>query len=264
MNDTATAKSEPAHGRSTPPRVAVVTGGASGMGLSICAALAEAGHRVAVLDINGTAAQRAAEHLRADGATAMACAVDVTDRDAVREAVHKVRVEFGAIEILVTSAGLVDFAPFTDITPEAWNRVVEVNLNGVFHCAQAVVPDMLAAGWGRIVTISSSSAQRGSPGMVHYTASKGAVLAMTKALAREYAAAGITVNTIPPSGIDTPMSRRSQAAGHLPDSAVMAKAIPVGHLGTGEDIAAACAFLCSEQAGYITGQVLGVNGGSVI
>ncbi|WP_410872919.1 SDR family NAD(P)-dependent oxidoreductase [Nocardia sp. A7] len=264
MSNTPIAKSAPIHGRSTPTRVAVVTGGASGMGLSICSALAEAGHRVAVLDIDGTAAARAAEQLQADGATAMACAVDVTDRAAVREAVHKVRVEFGPIEILVTSAGLVDFAPFTDLTPEAWDRVVAVNLNGVFHCAQAVVPDMLAAGWGRIVTISSSSAQRGSPGMVHYTASKGAVLAMTKALAREYAAAGITVNTIPPSGIDTPMSRRSQAAGHLPDSAVMAKAIPVGHLGTGADIAAACAFLCSEQAGYITGQVLGVNGGSVI
>ncbi|MEU4708357.1 SDR family NAD(P)-dependent oxidoreductase [Nocardia salmonicida] len=264
MTNTATTVSEPVNGRSTRARVAVVTGGASGMGLSICSAFAESGHRVAVLDIDGAAAQRVAEQLRATGATAMACAVDVTDRDAVREAIGKVRAEFGAIEILVTSAGSVDFAPFTEITPQAWNRVVDVNLNGVFHCAQAVVADMVATGWGRIVTISSSSAQRGSPGMVHYTASKGAVLAMTKALAREYAAAGITVNTIPPSGIDTPMSRQSQAAGHLPASALMAKAIPVGHLGTGEDIAAACVFLCSEQAGYITGQVLGVNGGSVI
>ncbi|MEU4810172.1 SDR family NAD(P)-dependent oxidoreductase [Nocardia fluminea] len=263
MSNTATTVSA-APGRSAPARVAVVTGGASGMGLSICVAFAESGHRVAVLDVDGAAAQRVAEQLRATGATAVACAVDVTDRDAVREAMNKVRAEFGAIEILVTSAGSVDFAPFTAITPQAWNRVVDVNLNGVFHCAQAVVPDMVTAGWGRIVTISSSSAQRGSPGMVHYTASKGAVLAMTKALAREYAAAGITVNTIPPSGIDTPMSRQSQAAGHLPQSAVMAKAIPVGHLGTGEDIAAACVFLCSEQAGYITGQALGVNGGSVI
>ncbi|TCJ96590.1 SDR family NAD(P)-dependent oxidoreductase [Nocardia alba] len=264
MSNTATTVSEPVGDRSASARVAVVTGGASGMGLSICEALADAGHRVAVLDVDGAAAQRVAEQLRAAGATAMACAVDVTDRDAVREAIGKVRAEFGAIEILVTSAGSVDFAPFTDITEQAWNRVVDVNLNGVFHCTQAVVSDMVATGWGRIVTISSSSAQRGSPGMVHYTASKGAVVAMTKALAREYAAAGITVNTIPPSGIDTPMSRQSQAAGHLPASAVMAKAIPVGHLGTGEDIAAACVFLCSEQAGYITGQVLGVNGGSVI
>ncbi|MEV0685370.1 SDR family NAD(P)-dependent oxidoreductase [Nocardia sp. NPDC050378] len=264
MSSTAPISAERGSRRTTASRVAVVTGGASGMGRSICAALADAGHRVAVLDVDGAAAQRVAEQLTTSGATAMACTVDVTDRDAVREAMAKVRAEFGAIEILVTSAGSVDFAPFTEIAPSAWNRVVDVNLNGVFHCAQAVVADMVAVGWGRIVTISSSSAQRGSPGMVHYTAAKGAVVAMTKALAREYAAAGITVNTIPPSGIDTPMSRQSQASGHLPDNATMTRAIPVGRLGTGEDIAAACAFLCSEQAGYITGQVLGVNGGSVI
>ncbi len=244
-------------------RVAVVTGGASGMGLSICQALAESGDRVAIWDIDGPAAQRAAEDLLAAGASAIASEVDVTDRAAVEEALRKVRTEFGPVQILITSAGVVGFAPFTEITTELWHRVVEVNLTGTFHCVQAAIPDMIEAGWGRIVTISSSSAQRGSPGMVHYTASKGAVVAMTKALAREYASQGITVNTIPPSGIDTPMSRHSQAAGHLPDNDVMAKAIPVGHLGTGEDIAAACVFLCSEQAGYITGQVLGVNGGSV-
>lgn len=245
-------------------RVAVVTGGASGMGVAICALFAAHGYRVAVLDIDDSGAQRVVDGIRARGGTAIACAADVTDRAAVDEALRKVRAEFGPVEILVTSAGLVGFAPFTEIAPQAWNRLIDVNLNGVFHCVQAAIPDMIAAGWGRIVTISSSSAQRGSPGMVHYTAAKGAVVAMTKGLAREYAAAGITVNTIPPSGIDTPMQRQSQAAGHLPDSSVMARAIPVGHLGTGDDIAAACLFLCSDQAGYITGQVLGVNGGSVI
>ncbi|MEU2013799.1 SDR family NAD(P)-dependent oxidoreductase, partial [Nocardia sp. NPDC019302] len=191
-------------------------------------------------------------------------AVDVTDRAAVEAALTATRTAFGPVDVLVTSAGLVAFEPFTEISPESWNRVVEVNLTGTFHCVQAVVPDMLARKWGRIVTISSSSAQRGSPGMVHYTAAKGAVIAMTKGLAREYASCGITVNTIPPSGIDTPMSRGSQAAGHLPDNATMANAIPVGFLGTGDDIAAACAFLCSEDARYITGQVVGVNGGTVI
>ncbi|WP_280268856.1 SDR family NAD(P)-dependent oxidoreductase [Nocardia wallacei] len=245
-------------------RVAVVTGGASGMGAAICRTFAEHGHRTAILDIDGDGAQRTAEQLRSGGGEVMACEVDVTDRRSVEESLRKVRAEFGAVEILVTSAGLVGFAPFTEISPEQWHRVVDVNLTGTFHCVQAAIPDMTAAGWGRIVTISSSSAQRGSPGMVHYTASKGAVVAMTKALAREYAARGITVNTIPPSGIDTPMSRRSQQAGHLPDNATMAGAIPVGHLGTGDDIAAACLFLCSDQAGYITGQVLGVNGGAVI
>jgi 2-hydroxycyclohexanecarboxyl-CoA dehydrogenase len=245
-------------------RMAVVTGGASGMGLAVCRQFAGRGHRVVVLDIDGPAAQLAAEDLRAGGAEAVAYEVDVTDRPAVDDALDKGRARFGPVEILVTSAGLVAFAPFTDVTPESWHRVIEVNLTGTFHCAQAAIPDMVAARWGRIVTISSSSAQRGSPGMVHYTAAKGAVIAMTKALAREYAPFGITVNTIPPSGIDTPMSRASQAAGHLPDNATMAKAIPLGHLGTGDDIAAACAFLCSEEAGFITGQVLGVNGGAVI
>ncbi|WP_024805815.1 SDR family NAD(P)-dependent oxidoreductase [Nocardia sp. BMG51109] len=254
------------HGRSAGPsgRVAVVTGGASGMGLSVCRSFADYGHRTAVLDIDGAAAQRAAEQLRARGGEAMACEVDVTNRRAVDEALRKVRAEFGPVEILVTSAGLVAFAPFTEISQDEWNRVIEVNLNGTFHCVQAAIPDMVTGGWGRIVTISSSSAQRGSPGMVHYTASKGAVIAMTKGLAREYATCGITVNSIPPSGIDTPMSRKSQSEGNLPDNEIMARAIPVGHLGTGDDIAAACLFLCSEQAGYITGQVLGVNGGAVI
>lgn len=194
----------------------------------------------------------------------MACEVDVTERVGVEEALRKVRAEWGPIEVLVTSAGMFAFEDFTEISLESWNRVIDVNLTGTFHCVQAVIPDMVAAGWGRIVTISSSSAQRGSPRMVHYTASKGAVIAMTKALAREYATRGITVNTIPPSGIDTPMSRDSQAAGHLPDSETMARAIPVGYLGDGDDIAGACAYLCSEEARFVTGQVLGVNGGSVL
>ncbi|MBO0855585.1 MAG: SDR family oxidoreductase [Nocardia sp.] len=245
-------------------RVAVVTGGASGMGSAICRAFADNGYRTAVLDIDAGAAREVADELRDRGGAALACPVDVTDRAAVEAALAKVRAEFGPVEILVTSAGAVGFSPFTQISIEEWNRIVDVNLTGTFHCVQAAIGDMIAGGFGRIVTISSSSAQRGSPGMVHYTASKGAVVAMTKGLAREYASSGITVNTIPPSGIDTPMQRGAQQTGNLPDDATMAKAIPVGHLGTGDDIAAACVFLCSDQAGYITGQVLGVNGGSVI
>ncbi|WP_198653517.1 SDR family NAD(P)-dependent oxidoreductase [Actinocorallia populi] len=245
-------------------RTAVVTGGASGMGLSICRRLAAQGHRVAVLDRDGPGARRVAEELDAAGHSGIACEADVTDRAAVEHALGEVRDRFGRVEVMVTSAGLVAFEAFADIPPESWNRVVEVNLTGTFHCVQAAIGDMLEGRWGRIVTISSSSAQRGSPRMVHYTASKGAVIAMTKALAREYAAYGITANTIPPSGIDTPMSRASQASGDLPGNDVMARAIPVGRLGSGEDIAAACAFLCSDEAGYITGQVLGVNGGAVI
>src|SRR5262249_22340728 len=136
-----------------------------------------------------------------------------------------------------------------------------VNLTGTFHCLQAAVPDMLAAGWGRIVTISSSSAQGGARKMAHYVASKGGVIGLTKALAAELGPHGITVNTIPPGAIDTPMSRKAQATGGLPDTEVIEKMIPVRRMGTAEDVAAACAFLCSEDAGYITGQQINLNGG---
>lgn len=245
-------------------RVAVVTGGASGMGESTCHELGRRGHKVAVMDLNGDAAQRVAEELRADGVPALGVATDVSDRAAVDEAFAKVRTELGPVHILVTSAGVVDFAPFLEITPQVWQRLVDVNLNGTFHCAQVALPDMLEAGWGRIVMISSSSAQRGSPGMAHYAASKGALISFTKSLAREFGPNGITVNNIPPSGIETPMQHQGQAAGHLPPNEQMAASIPLGHLGTGDDIAAAVGFLCSEEAGFITGQTLGVNGGSVM
>jgi 2-hydroxycyclohexanecarboxyl-CoA dehydrogenase len=234
------------------------------MGRSICEHLAARGDSVAVLDLQGEAAECVAGALRSTGGRALAVEVDVADRASVDEAVEKVRRAFGPVGILVTSAGIVGFEPFGEITEDSWNRIIDVNLTGTFRCVQAVIADMVAARWGRIVTISSSSAQRGSPGMIHYTASKGGVIAMTKALAREYAAFGITVNTIPPSGIETPMQHQSQAEGKLPPNDVMARAIPLGRLGTGDDIAAACAFLVSEAAGFITGQVIGVNGGSVI
>jgi 2-hydroxycyclohexanecarboxyl-CoA dehydrogenase len=245
-------------------RVAVVTGGASGMGEATCHELGRRGRAVAVLDLNGEAAQRVAEELRAEGVAALAAAVDVSDRSAVEEAFAKVRTELGPVHILVTSAGVVDFAPFTDITVGGWQRLIDVNLTGTFHCCQVAVPDMLKAGWGRIVMISSSSAQRGSPGMAHYAASKGALLSLTRSLAREYGLSGITVNNIPPSAIETPMQHAGQMAGHLPSNEQMSASVPVGHLGTGDDIAAAVGFLCSEEAGFITGQTLGVNGGSVM
>jgi 2-hydroxycyclohexanecarboxyl-CoA dehydrogenase len=245
-------------------RVAVVTGGASGMGEATCHELGRRGHKVAVLDLNGEAAQQVAEKLRADGVTALAVAADVSDRPALEEAFATVRAELGPVHILVTSAGLVGWSPFTEISLESWQRMLDVNLTGTFHCAQLAIPDMVEAGWGRIVMISSSSAQRGSPVMAHYAASKGALISLTRSLAREYGPVGITVNNVPPSGIETPMQHQSQAAGNLPSNEQMAASIPVGHLGTGDDIAAAVGFLCSEEAGFITGQTIGVNGGSVM
>jgi 2-hydroxycyclohexanecarboxyl-CoA dehydrogenase len=251
-------------GKAQQSRVAVVTGGASGIGEATCRHLAARGHRVAVVDLDGEGAQRVAKDLRAAGAQAIGLAADVTDRPALDADFTEVRAALGPTEILVTSAGLVAFDPFGQMSAQRWQRVIDVNLTGTFHCCQAAVPDMVAGLWGRIVTIASSSAQRGSPGMAHYAAAKGGVIALTKSLAREYAPHGITANTIPPSGIETPMQHQSQAAGHLPANDVMARAIPLGHLGTPDDLAAAAAFLASEEAGFITGQVLGVNGGSVL
>ncbi len=246
------------------PRVAVVTGGASGIGEATCHHLADAGHSIGVLDIDGEGARRVAEQLRAGGAEALGLSVDVADRGSVDEAFAKVRAELGATQVLATCAGMIAFDAFADITPDAWNRIIDVNLTGTFHCCQAALVDMVEAGWGRIVTISSSSAQRGSPLNAHYAAAKGGVIVLTKSIARAYAAHGITANSIPPSGIETPMQHRFQEEGDLPPNEAMAATIPMGHLGTPDDIAAATAFLASDAAGFISGQVLGVNGGSVL
>ena len=246
-------------------RVAVVTGAASGMGLAIARHLAARGTRVGLLDVQGDAARQAAEALRDTGATAIAAEADVADRGAVDAALAKVRAELGPIHIMVTSAGLDSFEPFADMTIDSWERVLAINLTGTFHCLQAALPDMLEAHWGRMVTISSSSAQSGALRMAHYVASKAGVIGLTKALALELAPHGITVNTIPPGMIDTPMLRRAEAGGDLPKIEKLAsRMVPVGRAGTPEDIAATCGFLCSDEAAYITGQVIGVNGGMVL
>lgn len=246
-------------------RVAVVTGAASGMGLAIAGRLATQGHRVALLDLAGEAAVGAAEALCEKGAQAIGLETDVTDRGAVDAALDKARAELGPIAIMVTAAGLDAFERFADVSLETWERVLAVNLTGTFHCLQASLPDMLEAGWGRMVTISSSSAQSGAPRMAHYVASKAGVVGLTRALALELARKGITVNVITPGMIDTPMLRRASAGGDIGAlEKTAAQAVPVGRAGKPEEIAATCAFLCSEDAAFITGQVVGVNGGMVI
>jgi len=242
-------------------RVAVVTGGASGIGLGVARRFVADGYRVAILDRNGGAASEAAAEL---GGDTIAVEVDVADWASVATAFGRVRAELGPVEILVTSAGIESFDALADITPEIWERIISVNLTGTFTCVQAAVADMLPAGWGRIVTISSSSAQSGAPNMAHYTASKGGVISLTKALAVELARSGITANTIPPSLVDTPMVDQAVAAGDFPGLDVIVPMIPLGRAGTPDDIAAACSFLCSDSGSYITGQVIGVNGGMYI
>ena len=242
-------------------KVAVVTGGASGIGFGIGRRLAGDGMTVALLDRNGAAAREAAEAVVADGGRAIGLECDVAARDAVESAYDVVRSELGPITVVVTSAGIESFDKITEITPEVWDRVIAVNLTGTFTCLQLAIPDMIEAQWGRMVTISSSSAQSGAKRMAHYVASKGGVISLTKAFAQELAKQHITVNTIPPTVVDTPMARQAEGIGNVPSVEQMSKAIPLGRAGTPDDIAGACSFLCSDDAEYVTGQVIGVNGG---
>ena len=241
-------------------RTAIVTGGASGIGLAICRRFADDGRRVAVFDVNGEAAHAEAAKLEAAGAMATGYQVDVTDRAAIDAAVDDVRSRLGRPTILVNSAGMTGFDPFLEISLEKWELLLRVNLTGTFHCCQAVLPDMLAEGFGRIVNISSSSIHSGSARMSHFVAAKSGVVGLTKSLALEFAPHGITVNTIPPGFIDTPMLRAAADDGSVSIERSIATT-PVGRPGRPEDIAAACAYLVSDEAGYVTGQILGVNGG---
>ena len=243
--------------------VGIVTGGGSGIGRAIAIRLAEDGYAVAVLDLDTSAAESVTGEITAAGLEGFAFGgVDVSDRVQVNVAVQRIRTEIGPPIVLVNNAGIPGFKEFLSITDDKWNRIMEVNLNGPFYFCQAVVPDMIEAGWGRIVNISSSSAQSGQPYMVHYVTSKAGLIGFTKALALELAPKGITVNTIPPGFIDTPMLRGSERRGLLGRSVEEnAELTPVRRAGTPEDIAHTCSFLVSQGAGYITGQVIGVNGG---
>lgn len=242
------------------PRTAIVTGGASGIGGAIARQLAADGALVAIFDRDGEAARAAAKSIAENGDRAIGYEVDVTDRSAIDSGVAQVREQLGAPGILVNSAGVTVAGPSLEVTAETWNRVLAVNLTGTFECCQAVLPDMIAAGWGRIVNISSSSMHSGVPGMAAYVSSKAGVVGLTKVLALEFGRKGITVNTIPPGFIETPMMRDTLSKGVF-DMDLQVSRTPVGRIGQPEDIAATCAFLVSERAGYITGQVIGVNGG---
>lgn len=240
-------------------KTAVVTGGGSGIGRACAVQLARDGAAVAVWDLNGDAAAETVRMIAAEGGRAIAYAGDASAKGSIDSILPRIRAELGPVLVLVNNAGITGFSPFLEITQEALERICRINLMGPFILTQAAIPDMLAAGWGRIINISSSSAQTGAKGMTHYSSSKGGVIALTKSLAAEFADRGITVNNIPPGFIDTPMMRGAPI-----NVDAVAAASPMKRAGRGEDIAAACSFLASEAASYITGQTIGVNGGRVI
>jgi 2-hydroxycyclohexanecarboxyl-CoA dehydrogenase len=237
-------------------KAAVVTGGGSGIGRAVAQRLAKDNAAIAIWDLNEQGAIETAGLITAAGGKAIALRADAADAAAIKSAADKTRAALGPITIIVNNAGITGSVPFLEIPVEAWDRMIAVNLKGPFLCTREVLPDMLTAGWGRIINITSSSTQTGAANMAHYVSSKGGLLGMTKALAMEFAPKNITVNMVPPGFIDTPMLRGSPV-----NVEAFAASMPMKRPGKPEDIAAACAYLASEEAGYVTGQTISVNGG---
>jgi NAD(P)-dependent dehydrogenase (short-subunit alcohol dehydrogenase family) len=240
-------------------RTAVVTGGASGIGRSIALRLARDGADVAVFDLDAAGGRAVAEEVRAWGRRAVAIEVDVGNGAAVAAAVERVHRDLGRVHILVNDAGIAEFVPLLEMTEAQWDRMIQVHLKGTFNCTRALLPDMTAAGWGRIVNVSSVGGLRGAAALTHYAAAKAGVIGFTKALALEVGPVGVTVNAIAPGLVDTPLLRKSGVPEGILRAAVTQA--PVRRLGTPEDVAAACAYLVSEEASFFTGQVMSPNGG---
>jgi NAD(P)-dependent dehydrogenase (short-subunit alcohol dehydrogenase family) len=241
-------------------RTALITGGASGIGRAVCLRLARDGAAVAVLDLDAAGAERTAGEIRAGGGRAQAVSADVAIGDAVAAAVGAARAALGPLSIVVNVAGIGEFAMLAGMRLGQWDRMIGVHLTGTFHCTRAALPDMVAAGWGRIVNISSvAGLSGGGPGLSHYAAAKGGIIAFTKAIAQELGPAGITANAVAPGLIDTPMVREAMVSAEIRQRAV--EGAPVRRIGHPDDIAAAVAYLVSPDSGFVTGQVLSPNGG---
>jgi 2-hydroxycyclohexanecarboxyl-CoA dehydrogenase len=242
--------------RSLGGRAAVVTGAGSGIGRAIAIRLAEDDASIAIWDINAAGAEDTAQMIREAGGTAIALSVDCSDKVAIKAAADQTRAALGPVAILVNNAGIAPFNAFLDSDDDLFDKVIRINLRGPWLMTKEILPDMLAAGWGRVINITSSSVQTGSPAQGHYVSSKGGLMGMTKALALEFAASGVTFNMIPPGFIDTPMLRAAPV-----DIEAFAASLPMKRVGRPEDIAAAAAYLASEEASYITGQTISTNGG---
>jgi 3-oxoacyl-[acyl-carrier protein] reductase len=243
-------------------RSALVTGGSRGIGRACCLALARAGARVAVnYRVETPSANLLVEEIEAAGGEAFALSADVAQRADAEMLVDETVARFGGIDILVNNAGIWKGSPVEEISDGEWQEMLGINLTGPFHCVRAAVPAMKEARSGRIVNIASTAGQRGEALHVHYAATKGAVIAMTKSLAVELAPFGILVNAVAPGWTVTDMTREDLLG---PRRDAILKTIPLGRAGTAEDVAGAVLFLCSDLATFVTGEVLNVNGGSVL
>ena len=245
-------------------RVALVTGAAAGIGKACAVRLAREGKAVGVLDLSLENCQKVVDEITASGGKAIALQGSITDRGQMNAAVDKLRAAFGPVTIVVNNAGISNFIAFEDLKDSDWEAMFNVNVLGTFIVTQICLPDMKAEKWGRVINISSSSAQTGSVEQVHYSASKGAVVSMTRSLAQALGPYGITVNNIPPGAVmQTIMSEENKHRFQI-SMEQLVRIIPVGRTGVPDHIANACAWLASEDSSYVSGQTIGVNGGRVV
>lgn len=247
-------------------KVALVTGAAAGIGSAIAKRLARDDVAIGVLDLTEDRAAATVADIERAGGRAIALGCDISNRGQVEAAAAKLRKAFGPVTILVNNAGITGFVPFLQLTDDEWDTMLRINLKGTFIVTQVIIPDMLAAGSGRIINISSSSAQSGAAMMAHYSSSKGGMIAFTRTIAQEFGQHNITCNTIPPRFVhNTEMSNDSFEREDMRlKFQEMIDAGPIRRHGEPEDIAGAAAWLASDEAGYVTGQVIGVNGGRYI
>ena len=241
-------------------QVAIVTGGAQGIGRSIAKLLAQHGARLVISDMNLEQAEKTASELSSPNQKCLAVQANVVDGHQVSEMVDRVIKEFGRIDILVNNAGITRDGLLLRMKEEDWDTVLDVNLKGAFHCIKAVLPAMIKRRRGRVVSIASVVGVMGNAGQSNYAASKAALIGLTKSVAREYAGRGVTANAVAPGFIETAMTHKLSA--EIKEG--MMKQIPLARFGTSEDVAHAVHFLASEEAGYITGQVIHVNGGMLM
>ena len=243
-------------------RTALVTGAAQGMGQAIALRLARSGANLVINDLKDNMLTETEEALTELGSKTMRGVADVTDASAVHEMFATARNVFGSIDILVNNAGVLRPTSFLEISEEEWHWVIGVNLNATFLCTQAAVRNMVEAGWGRVINMSSTAGKSVSTlGGAHYTTSKTAVLGLTRAVAKEVAASGVTVNAICPGLFDTDMTRRTISDEQAND---YAQSFPIPRLGLPEEVAEVVAFLASDNAAYMTGTAVDINGGDLM